>query len=66
MDMRNFGMRIDGVFTFPYPIVYAQAGTILQSQKIYLDLLDPKMMKRNEIFIIARADGKTPTLSEIR
>lgn len=65
MDAESMGMKIIGTFHFPYPVVYADAGTRTDASTVSLNMLNKKIAARREIFIIARADGKKPTAREI-
>ncbi len=64
-DMEMLGIKIEGTFKFPYPIVHADAWVRMGTDTVRINLLDKKVMKRNDLYIIARADGKKPTNKEI-
>lgn len=65
MDAESAGMKIVGTFHFPYPVVYADAGKRTDASTVFLNMLDKKIAVKREIFIIARADGKKPTIKEL-
>ncbi len=65
VKMQDYGVKIDATFKFPYPIVYLDAGEKPSSNVVHLNMFDKKVMKRQELYIIARADGKKPTKIEI-
>lgn len=64
-DMKQYGIVIEGVFNFPYPIVYKEGGTRIDADSLALDMLDKNILKKRDLYIIARADGKKPTNAEI-
>ncbi len=64
-DIEMLGIKIEGTFKFPYPIVHADAWVRIGTDTVRINLLDKKVMKRNDLYIIARADGKKPTNKEI-
>ena len=63
--MEDFGVKIDATFKFPYKVVYMDAWEIKADDTVYINMLDKKVAKRKDFYIIARADGKKPTKSEI-
>lgn len=64
-DMKQYGVIIEGIFHFPYPIVYKEGGTAIDADSLVFDMLDKNILKKRELYIIARADGKKPTNAEI-
>jgi hypothetical protein len=65
VDGPDLGMVINWTFNLPYPIVYRDIGKKLDIDSLELNMLDKKIMKRKELFIVARADGKKPTIKEL-
>jgi hypothetical protein len=65
MDMKQYGVVIEGIFNFPYPIVYKEGWTRIDADSIALDMLDKNILNKRDLYIIARADGKKPTNAEI-
>lgn len=51
--------------TFPWNVVYKDAGKLSSANTLTLNLLDPKISKKKELFIIATQDGKKLKPKEI-
>lgn len=64
-DAEKLGFKIYGKFHFPYGIVYSEGGTKTDNDTLSLNMLDKKIVKRHELYVIAREDGKKPTKQEI-
>lgn len=51
--------------TFPWNVVYKDTGKLSSLNTLTLNLLDPKISKKKELFIIATQDGKKLKPKEI-
>ncbi len=54
----SLGFSITESVTLPGKIVHKDAGTLSGTSTVNINLLDPKISKKRELFVIATTDGK--------
>ena len=65
MDAENLGFSIRQSYTLPGKIAYREGGSLSGANTVVLNLLDPKVTKKQSLIVIATADGKKLTPREI-
>jgi hypothetical protein len=61
----EMGFSIHQSYTVPGTIVYKEAGNLSGSSTIELNLLDPKILKKQSLILISTKDGRKLTTREI-
>lgn len=65
MDAEQLGFSIVQSYTLPGKIAYKEAGTLSGSNTVVLNLLDPKILRKQSIIVISTTDGTKLTPREI-
>jgi hypothetical protein len=64
-DAEAMGFEVKESITLPGTIVYHEAGALSGTSAVHLNLLDPKVIKRNSLYIVSTPDGKKLTPKEL-
>jgi hypothetical protein len=63
--LKTAGVVVTGEFQFPYPIIHQDAGTLVGTNSVQLDMLDSRVFTRKDLLIVARRDGQIPAKKDL-
>lgn len=65
MDAEQLGFSIVQSYTIPGKVSYHEAGTLSGANTVVLNLLDPKILRKQSLIAISTTDGRKLTTREI-